>query len=1026
MKRRATGLCSLAFTWWVAFSFSTHTSAINPQQFGANGIRFAEQIAPIFTKHCIQCHNSENPQGDLSLGTVTNLKDHGHVIAGNAADSPLMQLVQPRDGARPEMPKQGPAMSAAEIIALKQWIDEGAVWPANIVISAPPSPVKSWWSYQPLQTDAPFLQNVDLPPHTSVPSRAGHTPEGNFAASAKVIDHLIYTQLARKKLAPSKRADRRTLIRRLYFDLHGLPPTPEAVQAFANDPDPQAYAKLIDQLLASPHYGERYARHWLDLAHYADTHGFERDRRRDNAWRYRDYVIQAFNNDKPYDRFLQEQLAGDILWPEDQQAVVATGFLTAGPWDYVGHIETKSPKLRRAARSLDLDDMATQVMTSTLAMTINCARCHDHKLDPITQQEYYQLRSVFAGVKRGDRVISDAALKDYRRQKELLTKERDEIDYAIGHIEGSGFDLADIVGGGNGFGSGTYRNGIDTRSAKVQTRDFGKLGNVTANKYSPSPFEFIDGVFVPDGKEGAAKIQISSTGITITDMPTTSGNAWDMIRNGPVASQHSNELDGIDFTKQGHSLLGLHANAGITFDLNAIRSASQWDAMRLQASLGYFGANDGSYADAWIFVDDRKVFEQRRLKRAMGLKSIDINIPASAKFLTFISTDGGNGFGMDQIGFGDPKLKSTRIHPLPLSDQKQLATLRKERDRVTRRLQALGSPPRFYGPVAEPKVPQIRLLIRGNAEAPQGPPLTPAAPSALVMLEPELGTEQTPEGERRAALAQWITAENNPLPARVIANRMWQWHFGQGLVNTSSDFGAGGDTPSHPRLLDWLANELIEQEWSLKSLHKIILLSETYQQQSSFQPDTPAIAVDADNRLLWRQNPRRLEAEAIRDSVLFASGKLNFKRGGPGFEDFHYKDAYAPIYTYITADTPELWRRSIYRYIVRTTPDRFLRTLDCPDPANLTAKRETTTTPLQSLTLYNNDFMLRQAKYFAGRVRNLSDADIQSQVNNAFRLAYGRLPTPTETQISTQLVEHRGLFSLCRSLLNSNEFLYAD
>jgi len=996
----------------VVVTVAVHAFIVNAQHVGAANSDFTEQIAPIFSKHCIRCHHAGNRQGDLSLSTVTDLKNNGYVIPGKPEESPLLELIQPRDGSKPEMPKQGAAISPAEITSLKQWIAAGAIWPRHTVITASLTSQQAWWSYQPLQT----VQ------HHS-PS---HLPAGSTAATATVIDHYINTRLAKQNLARNKRADRRTLIRRLHFDLHGLPPTPEAVQAFVNDPDPQAYAKLIDQLLDSPNYGERYARHWLDIAHYADTHGFERDRRRDNAWRYRDYVIRSFNENKPYDRFVQEQLAGDVLWPEDQQAVVATGFLTAGPWDYVGHIETKSSKLRRAARSLDLDDMATQVMTSTLGMTINCARCHDHKLDPISQQEYYQLRSVFAGIQRGDRAISDSALSDYQAQRDLLTDKRDLIDHTIGRLEGDGFDLADIVGGGNGFGSGTYRNGIDTRSAKVQTRNFGKLGNVTPNKYSTSPFDFIDGVFVPDGKEGSAKIPISSTGITISGMPTTSGQAWDMIRNGPVASQHSNELDGTDFTKQGHSLLGLHANAGITFDLNAIRSASNWNEMRLLTKLGYFGADDGSYADAWIFVDAEKVIEQRGLKRSMGLQPIELKIPATARFLTFISTDGGNGFGMDQIGFGDPKLKSTQNHPLTLSDQQQIKTLRMERERVTENLRVLGPPPRFYGPIAEPVAPPIRLLERGDAESPRGPPLTPTAPSALVMLESELGTSDTPEGDRRAALARWITDKNNPLSARVIANRMWQWHFGKGLVNTSSDFGAGGDAPSHPQLLDWLANQLIDQKWSLKGLHKIILLSETYQQQSTFQPDNPALSIDADNRLLWRQNPRRLEAEAIRDSVLFVSGKLNHKRGGPGFEDFRYQDAYAPIYIYITADKPELWRRSIYRYIVRTTPDRFLRTLDCPDPANLTAKRETTTTPLQSLTLYNNDFMLRQALYFSERVGSSPKGDMKQQVRNAFRLAYGRLPTPTEAEIAAQLIDQQGLFTLCRTLLNSNEFLYVD
>ena len=252
-------------------------------------------------------------------------------------------------------------------------------------------------------------------------------------------------------------------------------------------------------------------------------------------------------------------------------------------------------------------------------------------------------------------------------------------------------------------------------------------------------------------------------------------------------------------------------------------------------------------------------------------------------------------------------------------------------------------------------------------------------------------------------------------------NRIWQWHFGRGLVATSSDFGAGGELPSHPELLDWLANLLIQQQWSLKSLHRVILLSETYQQKSNFAPDNPACKVDADNRLLWRQNPRRIEAEAIRDSVLLVSGKLNRQRGGPGFEDFDYQDAYAPIYTYITADQPDLWRRSIYRYIVRTTPDRFLTTLDCPDPANLTARRETTTTPLQSLTLYNNEFMLRQAGYFAERIEQDFPRNTVQQVQRAFELALARSATEREMQIATKLVQQQGLFLLCRSLMNSNE-----
>lgn len=1003
-------------------------------------VEFAKQIAPIFERYCVRCHSPGNNKGDVSLATFDDLKANDFVTAGDPGSSYLIELVTSQDGEPPAMPKEGKPLSDAEVDLLRQWIKQGAKWPDGFVVKEKAKADASWWAYQPLKVTRLSESNSTQSPDSESPPAT--------------IDGFIRAMLAEQQLKPSPQADRRTLIRRLSFDLHGLPPTPEAVDAFINDADPKAYGKLVDRMLTSPHYGERFARHWLDIAHYADTHGFERDKRRDNAWRYRDYVIRALNEDKPYNRFLQEQIAGDVLWPDNEQAVVATGFLAAGPWDFVGQVETRSPVLRRSARSLDLDDMATQVMTATMAMTINCARCHDHKLDPISQREYYQLRAVFAGVKREDRVVSDAALNQYEVRKQELIAQRNRLDFEKGRLEGEGLNLADIVGGGNGLGTGTYRNAIDPRNAKVQTRNFGNLGNVVTNRFSPSVFEFVDGVFIPDGDNGKAEIPVSSTGVTVTGLPKTSGKAWDMIRNGPVASQHSPELDGIDFTKDGHSLLGLHANAGITFDLAAMRNVARLSesssktpdsesqaTLRFTAKLGYFGAVGNNFADAWVFVDGRKVAEFRKLRRADGLQRIDVELPASARFLTLVSTDGGNGYGMDQIGFGDPRVKLASPPTLTEEARNRLAEIKAQREQVEKDLETLGPPPRFYGVVAEKTIPEVRLLARGNPESPSGDALIPAAFSALAMLDSGLGTLDTREGERRAALARWITHPDNPLVRRVIVNRLWQWHFGTGLVDTPSDFGYGGGRPSHPELLDWLADELAKRNWSLKAMHRLIVTSETYKQSSRMglqtRPDnatesertgleTHPTKIDADNRLLWRQNPRRIEAEAIRDSVLFVSGKLNPKRGGRGFEDFRYQDAYAPIYTYVTADEPALWRRSIYRYIVRTTPDRFLTTLDCPDPANLTPKRLTTTTPLQSLALYNNDFMLRQARYFAERLGNEAGNDANAQVRRAFALTFGRQPSAEEDRIATDFVKQQGLFALCRSLLNSNEFLYVD
>ena len=462
---------------WLMILCCSATAADEP-------VDFLKQIAPLIEQHCVRCHSPRNNKGDVSLATFGDLKSNEYVIAGDPEGSYLIELVTSQDGEPPAMPKEAKPLSDGEVDLLRQWVRQGAKWPDGVVVKEKSKADASWWAYQPLKTNG------------------------------ATIDEFIRAKLAEHRLTPSPQADRRTLIRRLSFDLHGLPPTPEAVEAFVNDEDPKAYEKLVDRMLDSPHYGERFARHWLDIAHYADTHGFERDKRRDNAWRYRDYVIRALNEDKPYDQFLQEQIAGDVLWPNDEQAVIATGFLAAGPWDFVGQAETKSPVLRRSARSLDLDDMATQVMTATMAMTINCARCHDHKLDPISQREYYQLRAVFAGVKREDRVVSDATLKQYEVQKQELIARRNRLDFEKGRLEGEGLNLADIVGGGNGLGTGTYRNAIDPRNAKVQTRNFGNLGNVVTNKFAPSTLEFVDGVFIPDGDNGKAEIPVSSTGVT--------------------------------------------------------------------------------------------------------------------------------------------------------------------------------------------------------------------------------------------------------------------------------------------------------------------------------------------------------------------------------------------------------------------------------------------------------------------------------------------------------------------------------
>ena len=971
-------------------------------------VNFEKDIRPVLRERCVECHGPKKQKGALRFDArafAFKGGENGAVfVPGKSAESKIIERVTSTD---PDevMPSKGDRLTPAQIAALREWIDAGAIWPET-------------------DEDRAAARNKGLDHWAWQPVKRPRVPgDGN------PIDAFIAAKLAEKGLALSPEADPRTLCRRLYFDLTGLPPTPEEMAAFVDEShrsheSHETYERLVDKLLASPHYGERWARHWLDIAHYADTHGFERDQRRDHAWPYRDWVIRALNADQPYDAFLREQIAGDVLRPDDPAAVVATGFLAAGPWDFVGQAETPSPVLKRLARADDLDDMVTQVMTAACGVTVNCARCHDHKLDPISQREYYALTAVFAGVKRGDREVDAGGTRRLAEEKARLQREIVATKAQLARLENCGLDLADIVGGGDGNGSGKKGAGLNVETGQRQD---GALSRLTpkANVFVAVEGDFVDGVVSPNG-DGGAEVPVSTTGLKVRGVPKTSGEAWDAIRNGPINPQATTKIGDVDFAADGHTLLGLHANAAITFDLAPMRAALKSGALRFRANVGYGGRPETeTNADVRIFVDGEPAFVAERIGPKSGPLLVNLLLPETARFLTLMSTDGTDGnIGFDQIFYGDPRISSAAPAALTAEEKAAMEKARAQFAELEKQLKSQPEPAKVYAVTIEPP-PLVRVQHRGNPED-QREEAAPGALACVAALSAPFGGSALTDAQRRSALAEWITAPANPLTRRVLVNRLWHYHFGTGLVDTPSDFGTGGGRPSHPELLDWLAEEFAARGWSLKAMHRLICTSATYRQRSAADSAEKARGVDSGNRLLWRMNPRRLDAESVRDAVLAVSGKLNGTMFGPGYRDFDYAEEYAPVYKYITPDKPELWRRSVYRFVVRTTTQQFLTTLDCPNPVNLTPARNVTTTALQSLALLNNDFMQKQAGYFAERVKADAGDDPGAQVARAFALAFGRNPSAAEADAAAALVKSSGLAQLCRMLLNANEFVYAD
>ncbi len=957
---------------------------------------FAKDVKPILAKACASCHGDAKQKGGLRLDRKADALAGGDsgkaILPKHAMDSPLLHRVSSID---PEtvMPPKGEKLTAKEIAILREWIDAGADWPDDGSQAKDP---RDWWSLRPLQGSGVRGQE-----------------------SGKTIDGFILAKLKEKGLRPSPEADRRTMIRRLSFDLIGLPPTLEEIDAFLKDASPNAYEKLVDRLLASPHYGERWARHWLDVVHFGETHGYDKDKPRPNAWPYRDYVIRAFNADKPYARFVQEQLAGDVLFPGTVDGVEALGFLAAGPWDFIGHAELPESKIDgRVARHLDRDDFVSNTMGTFASLTVHCAQCHNHKFDPISQEEYYALQAVFAAIDRTDRAY-DSDPKVAARRVELEAKRKAAGD-RIAALEATartkaGAAYAELVrriADGAKVGDGKkpeygYHSAIESKQDRVKwvQVDLGKsvkLDRVVL-RACDDDFNAIGAGF---GFPVRFKVELSDDASfqTSTMLLDQTASDYPNPRTAPLS-------------------VAVEGKAGRHLRVTATKLAPR--------------QNDFIFALAELEADDAT---GANVALGKGVTALD-SIEAPIRWRKSNLTDGIAAPGPKLVAGEIAKLTKQRDEMLKTAlgeDASKLAVLKGDFDsadgelkRMTARqvayigtaFQGSGN---FAGTGGQPR--EIRLLPRGDITKP-GKVVPPGAIAALGVPF-ELKPNAT-EGDRRAALARWLTANDNPLVWRSIVNRVWQYHFGRGLVDTPNDFGKMGQLPTHPDLLDWLAVEFRDRGGSLKKLHKLIVMSKTYRQVSSTPHSalrTPHSEIDQNNAYLWRQNRRKLEAEAVRDSILVAARKLDRTMGGPSFQDFVVeKPEHSPHYQYHLHDPEDAkaHRRAVYRFTVRSKLQPFMASFDCADPSLNVEKRNESLSPQQALALLNNRLALAMAKHFAARVESLAN-DPKGQVTMAFRLALGRDPTAAEADALAAYAKDHGLPNACRAILNLNEFVFVD
>ncbi len=899
---------------------------------------YESKVRPILEDHCFDCHGEDKQKNKLRLDSAVGILRGGEsgeplLVRGVSAESYIIKRVTSAN-AKEVMPPKGERLTAEQVATLRAWIDAGAKMPGEEAAAASLRLKTEHWSFQPVKRPA-------------VTKTGGE------------IDELVLAKLREKGLAPSPSADRATLIRRVYLVMHGMPPTPMETADFVNDTRTDAYARLMDRVLASPRYGERWARHWMDVVRYADTNGFETNRERKSAYHYRDYIIASLNSDKPYDKFIKEQIAGDALGVD-----AATGFLVAGPHDIV-----KSPdiNLTLMQRQDELADMVNTTGTAFLGLTMGCARCHNHKFDPILQKDYYAMQAVFAGVNHGERALREKTAA--AAGKELASLKSDE----------------------------TAKNAqLDALRKKAAA-----AGNATAptapGKLRPPVNARLNEETFPPTEAVAVKFTILATNnaepcIDELEIYDASGRNVALAGGGAIASASG--------TLPGHAIHKLeHINDGKTGNEHS------WISNTMGQGWVQIGFPAKARIQRIVWSRDRDV---RFADRVPTQYRIEV-AAESGKWTTVASSEDRQPFNAK----GDP---GDFFAKLPASEaaaarqlQADLAALKTRIDKFSENAWVgnfSSAPERTY------------RLYRGEPMQKR----EVVAPDALTVTGTLGLAVDEPDQQRRVRLADWIASPQNPLTARVLVNRLWHYTFGNGIVDTPSDFGANGSRPTHPELLNWLADEFVKGGWSIKHIQRLILMSATFRQSSA--PRADAAALDADGRLLWRYTPRRLEAEAIRDSMLAVSGALDLKMGGPGFYLMDVVTENVMHYFPKEKYTPAEYRRMVYLFRIRAAQDGVFGSFDCPDGGSVMAKRSRSNTPLQALNLFNSSFITQQSDLLAKRLRTEAGEAPDAQAAFAFRLFYARPPDAYEQRSSAEMIRTHGLQSFARALYNTSEFLF--